>query len=191
MMRDNLAYQDELWDEMLDGKIVLMSPRPVVNHSIAAGNIYRIFGNFLEGKQCVAFPDGVDLYLTGKDRFVPDMMVVCDRSKIRTKGVYGAPDLVVEVLSPSTIRRDRVYKKNAYERNGVREYWIVNPLDKSVEVFRLEDGRYNLYDVYSLVPDYVLEDMTSEEREGIRTEITTPLFKGLTIPLDRIFSKSF
>ena len=77
------AYKDDLRYEILGGKIVSMSPRPVINHNRIAGNIYRIFSSFLKGKPCEAFGDGVDLYLSKKDHFVPDGMVVCDKNKIR------------------------------------------------------------------------------------------------------------
>ena len=121
-MCTNLAYEEEFWEELIDGKAVLMSPRPATNHNQTAFNIASIFKNFLKGKPCRVFPDGTDLYLTDKDRFIPDVMVICDRSKIRDDGIHGAPDLVVEVLSPSSIKRDRVYKKRVYEQCGVREY---------------------------------------------------------------------
>ena len=124
MMNDNLAYELEFWDELIDGEIVLMSPRPATNHNQTAFNIAALFKTFLKGKTCRVFPDGMDLYLTEKDRFVPDVMVICDRSKIKNDGIHGAPDLVVEVLSPSSIKRDRIYKKRIYEQCGVREYWI-------------------------------------------------------------------
>lgn len=104
-MNTNLAYQEEIYDEMINGQIVLMSPSPMANHVYAAGNIYRIFADYLKGKICTPFPDRFDLYLSEKDRFEPDMMIVCDPNKIKSRGVYGAPDLVVEVLSRSTSKR--------------------------------------------------------------------------------------
>ncbi len=99
MSNSNLAYEMEYREELIDGKIVAMSPRPGWNHISIAANIYNLFANYLHGKKCTAIPDGCDLFLTKEDRFVPDMMVVCDRDKIKTDGVHGAPDLVVEVLS--------------------------------------------------------------------------------------------
>ena len=78
-MADNLAYQEELRDEMLNGKVVLMSPRPTVNHNRVAFNIARIFANRLDGKPCEAFSDGTDVYLTEKDRVIPDVMIICKR----------------------------------------------------------------------------------------------------------------
>lgn len=71
-MADNLAYQEESWDEMINGQLIMMSPRPSVNHNRISGNIYAIFRNYLRGKTCEAFGTGVDLYLTEKDRFVPE-----------------------------------------------------------------------------------------------------------------------
>ena len=120
-MNGNLAYQDEIRDELIDGKLVAMSPRPVVNHNRIAFRIAHLFENYLEGRKCIALADGVDVHLTEKDIFVPDMMVVCEREKIKYDGVYGAPDLVVEVLSPSTAKRDKGYKKDVYEICVVRE----------------------------------------------------------------------
>ena len=186
-MCTNLACEEEFWEELLDGKPVLMSPRPMTNHIQTAGNIYRVFGNFLRRKPCRVFPDGTDLYLTDKDRFIPDVMVICDRSKVRDDGVHGAPDLVVEVLSPSSLKRDRVYKKSVYEQCGVREYWIVSPPGKSVEVYLLENGAYQLDEACCLAPDYWLNKLNDQERAGLKTEIVPSIFSGLTVPLEDIF----
>ena len=70
-MNSNMAYQEQAWDELIDGKVVMMSPRPSVNHHIVANNIYLLFRSYLKGKTCRPFGDGVDLYLTEKDRFIP------------------------------------------------------------------------------------------------------------------------
>ena len=104
-MNTNLAYQDEIWEELIDGKIVAMSPRPAWNHISVAGNIFGIFWTYLKGKPCAPIADGMDLYLSEKDHFIPDVMIVCDPDKIKSDGVHGAPDLVVEVLSPSTEKK--------------------------------------------------------------------------------------
>lgn len=110
-MSDNLAFEEAPWEELIDGKAVLMSPRPAVNHNFVSGSIYGIFHHYLRGKRCTPFADGTDLYLTEDNRFVPDCMIVCDKDKIHTDGVHGAPDLVVEVLSPSTAKNDKGHKK--------------------------------------------------------------------------------
>lgn len=187
MSIQNLAYQDEIYDELIDGKIVMMTPRPNINHYQISSNIEKIFSNHLKNKLCRAFADGVDLYLSENDRFIPDGMVVCDRSKIKRRGIYGAPDLVVEVLSPSTARYDRGKKKDAYERAGVREYWIVNPEERSVEVYLLKNDRYILDNIYRIYPDYELEDMTEEEKAEIVMEFKCGIFDDLNIKLEDIF----
>ena len=115
-------------------------------------------------------------------------MVVCDRNKIKHDGVHGAPDVVVEVLSSSTMRNDRTYKKDVYERSGVREYWIVNPADKSVEVYRSNGTNFVLHDIYSLHPDWALAKMSEEERAAVETHFKCSLFDDFDISLDDIFS---
>ena len=190
-MNSNMAYQEQAWDELIDGKVVMMSPRPSVNHHIVANNIYLLFRSYLKGKTCRPFGDGVDLYLTEKDRFIPDVMVVCDRSKIHPNGVHGAPDLVVEVISPGTARNDRGKKMKAYEGAGVREYWLVNVAEKSVEQYFLEDSSFELHDIYTVYPDYMLEVMDEEERAAVVTKFRCSLYKDLEITLDDIFEDTF
>lgn len=187
-MNNNLAYQDDTRIELINGEVTAMSPRPSFNHNRIASNVYWAFENYLRHKRCTAIADGTDLYLTEKERFVPDMMVVCDRDKIQHDGVHGAPDLVVEVLSPGTLRNDRGHKKDIYARCGVREYWLVNPADKSVEIYRADGSDLVLYDIYALHPDWELKQMTDEERAALVTQFKCSLFDDLDISLDDIFS---
>ncbi len=186
-----LAYQEEVREELLDGRIIAMSPRPTVNHNMIAFTIARIFGNFLEGKSCIAFSDGVDVFLTENDRVIPDVMIVCDKNKIQKSGIHGTPDLVVEVLSPSTAKVDRGYKKSLYERCGVKEYWIVEPEARSIEVYLLNDGKFILDEVYSVFPEYLTERMTEEEKSKIMYEIKTSLYSDLTVRLEKVFANTF
>ena len=168
----------------------MMAPASA-EHVYTAGSIYNIFKNYLKGKNCIPFSDGLLVHLTDDNKFVPDMMVVCDRSKIKSDGVHGAPDLVVEVLSPSTAKDDRTRKKEVYEACGVPEYWLVSPTDKSIEVYLLESGKYILHDVYTVRPDWVLAQMTDEERSAVVTEFKCHLYDDLLIRLDDIFGDLF
>lgn len=188
-MSDNLAYQyqDALREELIDGKAVAMSPRPLVSHNRIAGNLYALFWIYLRNRKCTPFSDGVDLHLTEKDIFIPDMMVVCDPEKIKPDGIYGAPDLVVEVLSPSTAKRDRTYKKDLYERCGVREYWIVDPTSRSIEVYLRKDGVFVLDEVYSVYPEALLGKMTEEERAAVPTKFKCSLYDDFEIALADVF----
>lgn len=134
--------------ELILGKIFKMSPAPTSRHqyviSVIQGNIF----NFLKGKSCKVFPAPFDVILPVtpgiKNTVVqPDVSVICDLSKITAKGCEGAPDLVVEVVSKSSIARDLHEKYGIYEQAGVKEYWIIYPNEKSLIIFQLNDhGKY-------------------------------------------------
>jgi len=186
-MGTNLAYEMETPEEIINGKVVMMAS-PTVNHMFIAGNIYTLFNVYLRGKRCVPYPDGVTLFLDDKENYKPDMMVVCDPDKMKeTDGVHGAPDLAVEILSPSTWKNDRGHKKDMYEKHGVREYWIVDPMSRVIEQYVSENGRFVLRDVYQQRPSYLLGEMTEEERAAAKTEFKCTLFDDLTIRLEDVF----
>lgn len=189
-MNHNLACKNELREELIGGELVMMAPASS-GHTYVDDNILSLFKHYLKGKTCVPFGDGLLVHLTEEDAFVPDVMVVCDRSKIRRNGVYGAPDLVVEVLSPGTAKRDRGYKKTVYERSGVAEYWIVDPAGKSIEVYLLRDGAYTLDNLYAYCSDEDQADMTEAEKAGLTAEFKCHLFDDLTIRLEDIFGDLF
>ena len=193
-MSGDLAYQDDLQEkrrvETIGGEVVAMSPRPAWNHNRVSSNIFRIFDNYLYGKECTPIADGTDLFLDDDDRFVPDFMVVCDTDKIRPDGVHGTPDLVVEVLSPSTAKNDRTRKLEAYARCGVREYWIVDPSSKIIEIYRSDGTGFVLHDVYALHPDWQIAQMSEEERAARITHFKCSLFDDLEIPLEGVFYRT-
>ena len=159
---DVLAWEENERAEIIDGEAVMMAPPSSIHQEIAA-EVTRQFGNYLEGKRCKVYPApfGVRLFERNGDApedvdtmVEPDLSVVCDRSKIDNHGCKGAPDLVIEILSPSTRRHDRLVKLDLYQRAGVREYWIVDPEYKSVQVFT-QDGGGSL----KLHEDYGREDV--------------------------------
>jgi len=189
-MSENLAYQEERREELIDGKIVMMSPA-ATNHNRIAGNIFFLFRSYLNGRKCEPFGDGEKVFLTKADHYVPDFMVVCDPDKIKPDGVHGAPDLVVEVLSPGTMYNDKFRKKMVYAKCGVREYWIVSPGDKSVEVYRTDGTEFVFHDVYTLRPDWELANMSVEERAALKTHFKCSLFDDLDISLEDIFYRTF
>ncbi|MDE7311269.1 MAG: Uma2 family endonuclease [Eubacterium sp.] len=181
-MNTNLAYQEEPREELLHGEIYMMSS-PSVNHYQTTLNLTLAFQSRLKQKNCRAFGDGVDVYLTEDDRVIPDTMIICNKDIIRTDGIHGTPDLVVEVLSPSTAKNDRGYKKDLYEKSGVKEYWIADAKLRSIEAYLLTDGKYRLGGVYQLPSD----DMTEREREACTDIIPVSLYNDFRIPLEEIF----
>ena len=190
-MSNNLAYQEDRRKELIGGKVVAMSPSPRWNHMAVSGNIFGIFRNYLKGKKCTPIQDGFDLYLDDDNQFVPDFMVVCDPDKIKPDGVHGAPDLVVEVLSPSTAKNDKTHKKDVYARCGVQEYWLVDPSGKTIEAYRLSGADLVLHDVYALHADWELAQMSEAEKAAVVTHFKCRLFDDLDISLEDIFYRTF
>ncbi|OQA20024.1 MAG: hypothetical protein BWY64_00485 [bacterium ADurb.Bin363] len=153
---DYMTWPDnELW-EIIDGIPYNMAP-PSTGHQLISGELYRQIANYLVGKTCMVFaaPFGVrfpeedepDEFI--KDALMPDITVVCDRKKLDEKGCRGSPDFIVEILSPSTAKKDMKSKRQLYQKSGVKEYWIVDPVHKTVQVYTLnEQGKYGFPEIY-------------------------------------------
>lgn len=161
--KEHYTYADYLeWNsneryELINGEAVMMSG-PTLTHQIVLGQIYRQLADFLDDKPCnvVVAPFDVRLFEKEDDKptnvdtvVQPDIFVVCDHKKIDEHGIKGAPDLVIEILSPSNFRHDRIVKLNLYNQAGVREYWMVDPTNKSVQVFLPDkDGKLWIHEEY-------------------------------------------
>lgn len=165
---DYLTWDEDERIELIDGEAVMMAP-PSTSHQLISMELSRQLANFLEGKKCLAIPAPFAVRLFEREgdppasvRTVvePDISVICDRSKLDAHGCKGAPDMVIEILSPSNRRHDRLVKLDLYQRAGVREYWIVSPEAQTVEVFLLEDGRFTprgFYEKTDIAKVHVLE----------------------------------
>ena len=180
--------------ELIDGKIVMMLPRPKISHTRIYGRIYCKFANYFKGKKFEVFGGSVDVFLDEKNRFVPDVMIVCNPKIIKEDGIHGAPDLVVEVLSFGTASRDRGKKKDAYEKAGVKEYWIVDTIRKSVEVYLNENNHFYLDNVYEYMTDEeIAENAALPDNDVnkviVNNEIKVSICEGLVINLKDIFNK--
>ena len=169
-----------------------MAPAPTLDHSDTVFKLaYAIGGYLLEHKSGYVYTDNVDVHFSDGSLYKPDLCVVLkSNEKILAgrKAIFGAPDMVVEVLSRSTRKKDLTIKKDTYEAQGVREYWIIDPYMKIVSVYLLRDGKYFLDDEYILFDDMDLESMTDEEKAAIKSEIPVSILEGLTIPLEFVFS---
>lgn len=160
----------ERW-ELIEGKPHAMSPAPSWIHQGVSLQIARRIGNYLEGKQCKVFVAPFDVRLnaeTGDDTVVqPDIIVICDRTKLVGTGCVGAPDMVVEVLSPTSAHRDIYVKFRLYQQFGVREYWIVNTDAMTVQAHVLENGRYytTCYGNNDSAPVHILDGCTIDLQE--------------------------
>jgi Uma2 family endonuclease len=149
---DYMQWTFEGLYELIRGKVFKMSPAPSSKHqyisTVLTGNFYKI----LKTSPCTLYSAPFDVYLVkenenfkkGKNILQPDLVVVCDKNKITDFGCVGAPDLVVEIISPHSSTRDLKYKFSLYEEYGVKEYWIVFPAEKVIQIFNLHDGKYGV-----------------------------------------------
>lgn len=175
---DYLKWPDngERW-EIIDG-IAYMLTAPNVRHQRILMQLSVEFGTYLRGRQCQAFaapfdvilPDKNETEITSTNVVQPDLLVVCDRRKLDGKKCVGAPDLVIEVMSPSTVKRDIVYKYQLYERSGVREFWLIQPDYSVIQQFINEDG------VFKKIGDFFHDD-----------EMSPHIFPDMVINLNNVF----
>ena len=180
---DNFSYSDYLtWSEeerieIIDGALYLKAA-PSRIHQEISGALYLQFANYLKNKQCKVYHAPFCVMLDNetndyniKNIVEPDITIVCDNSKLNDRGCKGSPDLIIEVLSPSTAKIDRIHKFNKYEKSQIREYWIVEPEQKIISVFILQsNNRYGRPDMYT-------------EQDNIKVSI----FSDLIIDLNEVF----
>ena len=188
IINERLLYQSY---EVIGGEN-FMSPAANLDHSGIIMRLGMIIGTHLSNnKSGYVYTDDVDVHFSDGTLFKPDLCVVLkSNEKILAgrKAIYGAPDMVVEVLSHSTRKRDQTIKKDIYEAQGVREYWIIDPWAKSVSVYLLCDGKYHLDDVYILFSEKDLDLLDDEEKSEVKTEVPVKILEGLTIPIEFVFS---
>ncbi|MFD1675876.1 Uma2 family endonuclease [Alicyclobacillus fodiniaquatilis] len=163
----------ERW-ERIDGIIYDMTPPPTSDHQSIVSNLHREISVYLKGKTCKVFPAPFGVWLNAEEpngNYVePDITVICEQSKIHRQSCMGAPDMIVEVLSPSTALKDKTVKLRAYRVAGVREYWIVDGANEIVEVYTFAENVFSEPDIYG-----------KEQRIAVR------IFQDLSIDLKDVF----
>lgn len=162
---DYLSWQFTERVELIKGWLFKMSPAPKVVHQVISGNLYFELKKFFSNTKCAIFAAPFDVRLVKNkgqqnkeiDTVVqPDICVICDSTKLDEAGCIGAPDLIVEITSISTAKRDYNEKFNLYEANGVKEYWIVNPEGKTCEVyFRTKNEKFEISGSYDKTSDLI------------------------------------
>jgi Uma2 family endonuclease len=169
--QDYLTWPDEIRCELIDGSIYDMSPALTPFHQEVVLNFSSLLKSALQNNPCKVFISPIDVVFSEYDVVQPDILVVCDPNKITPRCILGAPDLIIEVLSPNTARKDQREKLSLYEKHGVREYFIVNPGDYYLVRYVLnEQGRYDLGEIF--------------EAKDILTLKSLP---GIEIPLWEVF----
>lgn len=171
---DYLTWQFDEMVEIIKGKVFRMSPAPSSQHQRVSSNLHVIIGSYVKGSPCSIFaaPFDVRLFPDKNDSVVqPDLCIICDPEKIDQKGAIGAPDWVLEILSPATASKDVKQKRELYEQAGVQEYWILHPVEQTLMIYQLVDGAYHPSILYSV------EDVVSPRR-----------FPELEIKLSEVFA---
>ena len=176
---DYLNWPDEERWEIIAGVPYLMTPAPLTEHQEVSMALLLQLGAFFQNKSCKVFHAPFDVRLAAldaKDESIenvvqPDIVVICDQSKLDKRGCKGAPDMVIEILSQATAKKDLNEKFNLYERSGIKEYWVVFPSDQALDIYALdEDGKY--------------QKKASFFRDDI---LKTELFPGLEIDMKDVF----
>jgi len=172
---DYRSWDDDLRWELIDGEVFCMSPGPGTAHQSLSMKLSAKLANYFEGKECQVFNAPFDVMLPNDDEqeddidtvVQPDIMILCDKSKLQNNGIKGAPDVIFEILSPTTARRDLADKFRLYERVGVKEYVIADPHNRVMYAHRRDaEGQFSWRKVYGA--DDVLEF-------GIFPELKVPL----------------
>ncbi len=173
-VKDYMETPDDVRCQLIDGELIL-APSPTFKHQVISGHLFMVVNQFVRrhslGVVCYA---PLDVFLTANDVYQPDILFISnERRDIRTAAnIQGAPDLVVEILSPSTEHYDRGRKQEIYGRLGVREYWIVDPQAETVEVLSGIGSR-----------------MTSTATYGFEDALVSPLLPRLSIDLAEVFAE--
>ena len=171
------TFEDRL--ELIKGRLFRMSPAPNRIHQKLSGEIYRELSNFLKGNSCEVYTAPFDVRLPRKSKddkdiltvVQPDICVICDPAKLDDRGCIGAPDIVVEILSPGNNKKELQNKYEIYEESGVKEYWIVTPQEKTFLKYVLSnEGQFQ--------PSRLMT---------IGDEITTPILPGFVLNLTELF----
>ncbi len=166
--------KDDYYYEIIDGEMIRKSaPAPL--HQEVSKNLLFVLESFnRQHKNGKLFHAPIDVFLDEYNKPQPDLVFVAQSKKviITNDGIMGVPDLIIEIISPSSIIRDRIEKKNLYERMAVQEYWLVDPQYEAIEIYTLQNNRYELYSAATTL-------------EG---ELKSALFDGLLINPDEVFS---
>lgn len=182
--------------EIIEGEKI-MAPSANVWHNNVVVKLALIIGiHAVTNKLGFVFTDSLDVHFPDSNLFKPDFMFIsAENSKIvidnKHKTLHGVPDMVAEIFSRSTMKRDVGIKKDVYERNGVKEYWIIDPWRESIDVYLLRDGKYELDGQYENWNDDELLQISEDERAKIKMEVPVAVLDGFKVKIRNIFGWYF
>ena len=182
--------------EIIEG-VKFMSPSPGWGHVNVTVNLVTIINGYARiNKLGVASADNFDVHFPDGNLFKPDFIFVsAEKAKSlfenKNMTLHGVPDMVAEIFSKSTMKRDVGIKKDIYERNGVKEYWMIDPWSENIQVYILRDGKYQLDDVYQNYSDEELSELTEQERVEVKMEVPVAVLDGFKVKIRNIFGWYF
>lgn len=191
-----LAYDTRDDYEIIEG-VKIMAPSPFKRHGKVVGRLMFSIGTYaFVNRLGSAFSDNFDVHFPDGNILRPDFIFIgAANDKIvfsnEDENFHGVPDMVAEVFSRSTMKRDIGIKKDVYERNGVKEYWMIDPWGENVQVYLLRDGKYFLDEVYQNYSDEELKNLTDEERAEVQMEIPVAVLDGFKVKIRNIFGWYF
>lgn len=160
-LKDYYAIPDGMRVELIDGVIYDLSA-PTVTHQMLVGDIWSVLNDYIarnKGKCLPLFsPLNVQLDCDDNTMVQPDVLVVCNKNKVIRKCIYGAPDLVIEIFSKSTARKDKTIKLAKYRESGVREYWMVDPDKRIVIAYDFMQDKHTIYGFEDMVPVAIFDN---------------------------------
>ena len=177
--------------EVIDGEKFLWHSENL-GHNLIRGNLIMLFGARVKINRSGFIVSQLYIYLPDGNLVFPDFIFI-DRAQEKLvinnpdDGFHGVPDMVAEIFSRSTMKRDIGIKKEIYERNGVREYWMIDPWSESIRVYLLRGGKYFLDDVYHNYPEDELKELTDEERAEVKFEIPVAVLDDFKVKIKNIF----
>lgn len=170
---DYYNLPEDIRAELIDGRIYYQAA-PNRKHQRISGELYTIINNYIKSKkgscQAYAAPFAVKLFKDRKNIVEPDISVICDRDKLTDRGCTGAPDWIIEIVSPGSSSHDYIRKLNLYADAGVREYWIVDPREEKVLVYRLaeEEIKVEPHSFQEKVKAGIFEDLWIDFQEVVK-----------------------
>ena len=182
--------------EIIEGE-KFMAPSPYMGHSNITSNLITIIGGYAKiNKLGIAFGDHLDVHFPDGNLFQPDFIFIgAAKAELfldkRNMTLHGVPDMVVEIFSRSTMKRDIGIKKDIYERNGVKEYWIIDPWRETVDIYLLRKGKYELSGHYENYSESDFEYMTDEDRGAVEMEVPVAVLDGFKVKIRNIFGWYF
>ena len=182
--------------EIIEG-VKFMAASPNMGHGTIVMNLSATIGAYAKiNKLGICFGDHMDVHFPDGNLFQPDFIFVSSKNdKLfldkRNTTLHGVPDMVAEIFSRSTMKRDVGIKKDIYERNGVREYWIINPYSEAIDVYLLRDGKYELDGHYENYSDDELTELPDDERAEVKMEVPVAVLDGFEVKIRNIFGWYF